>query len=131
MSTTISTGVGLYAPGENITGEATSAITAKTFLQITGDRSTTSGGNIAVAPATAAGRICGVARNDAASGALVAIARGASRVVKVTANGTIAAFAEVQVGASGQAVTKSSGVAVGYALTGAVSGADAEISLYN
>jgi hypothetical protein len=130
MSTTITTNVGVYSPGRDITGEATAAITAKTFLAITGDRSTTSGGNIAVAPATAAGRIVGVARNDAATGQLVTIARGNSRVVKVTANGTIAAFAEVQVGANGQAVTKSSGVAVGYALTGATSGVDAEISLY-
>jgi hypothetical protein len=128
MSTIISTGVGIYNPDENLTGEATATVTAKTFLQISGNR--VSGGNIAVAPATAAGRTCGVARNDAASGELVTIARGNSRVVKVTANGTIAAFAEVQVGASGQAVTKSSGVAVGYALTGATSGADAEISLY-
>ncbi|WP_167107272.1 capsid cement protein [Mycobacterium sp. DL592] len=130
MSTTITTGVGIYAPGDNITGEATGTIAAKTFLAISGDRSTTTGGNIAVVTATAAGRVCGVARNSAAAGELVTIARGNSRVVKVTASGTIAAFAEVQVGANGAAVTKTSGIAVGYALTGASSGADAEISLY-
>src|SRR5262245_8132936 len=128
MSTTITTNVGIYAPGDNITGEATATITAKTFLAISGNR--TDGGNIAVAPAAAAGRIVGVARNDAASGEFVAVARGNSRVVKVTAGGSIAAFAEVEVGANAKAVTKASGVAVGYALTAATSGADAEISLY-
>ncbi len=56
--------------------------------------------------------------------------RGNSRVVKVTAGGSIAANAEVEVGANAKAVTKSSGVAVGYAITGASSGAVAEISLY-
>ena len=130
MSTTLTTGVGIYSPGRDITGEATAAIVSKTFVAISGDRSTTSGGNIALVTATAAGRICGVACNNAAPGELVVVARGNSRVVKVTANGTIAAFAEVQVGANGQAVTKSTGIAVGYALTGAASGADAEISLY-
>jgi Uncharacterized conserved protein (DUF2190) len=128
MSTTITTGVGIYAPGDNVSGEATATITAKTFLAISGNR--TSGGNIAVAPATAAGRIVGVARSDAASGEVVTIARGGGRVVRVTAGGTIAAFAEVEVGSAGKAVTKASGVAVGYALTGATNGTDAEISLY-
>ncbi len=128
MSTIIGTNAGIYDPGKDITGEATGTVTAKTFLAISGNR--TSGGNIAVATATAAGRICGVARNDAGSGGLVTIARGNSRVVKVTAGGAIAAFAEVEVGANGKAVTKASGVPVGYALTAAASAADAEISLY-
>lgn len=125
MSTTL-TNVRVYEPGRDITGEATGAITAKTFLKISGNR--TSGGNIAVVTATAAGRVCGVAKHDAASGALVSIARGG--VVKVTASANIAAGAEVEVASGGQAVTKSSGVAVGYAITGATSGGDAEISLY-
>lgn len=128
MSTTITTNVGIYDPGRDISGEATAAITAKTFLAITGSRTT--GGNVAVAPATAAGRVCGVARNDAPSGQLVTIARGNSRVVKVTAGGAIAAFAEVEVGANAKAVTKATGIAVGYALTAAALGDDAEISLY-
>jgi hypothetical protein len=127
MSTTISAGAGIYAEGENITGVATTTVTAKTFLAITADRS---GGNISVGTATAAGRVAGVAKFDAASGELVSIARGNARVVKVTAGGTINAFAEVEVGTAGKAVTKASGVAVGYAVTGATSGGDAEISLY-
>lgn len=127
MSTVISN-PSVYDPGADITGQATATVTAKRFLAISGNR--TAGGNIAVAPATAAGRTCGVAGNDAASGQLVRIVRGNSRVVKVTASGAIAANAEVQVGANGTAATKSAGVAVGYAITGAADTADAEISLY-
>lgn len=128
MSTNIGTNAGVYDPGKDITGEATAAITPRTFLAISGNRTT--GGNIAVAPAAAAGRICGVARDYAGVGGLVTIARGNSRVVKVTAGGAIAAFAEVEVGANAKAVTLASGVPVGYALTAAANGGDAEISLY-
>lgn len=127
MSTTL-TNPSVYDPGANITAQATAAVTARTFLAISGNR--VSGGNIAVAPATAAGRTCGVAGNDAANGGLVTLVRGSSRVVRVTTAGVIAAGAEVEVGTGGKAVTKTSGVAVGYAVTGAASGADAEISLY-
>ncbi|MFH5207569.1 capsid cement protein [Antrihabitans sp. NCIMB 15449] len=122
MSTTIN----IYAPGGDITGQATGTVTAKRALKISGNRT---GGNVAVAPADAAGRIFGVAADDAAVGELVAVARGSGRVVKVTAGGTIAAFAEVEVGTGGKVVTKTSGVAVGYALTGATLDTDAEISL--
>jgi hypothetical protein len=118
----------VYSPGADITAEATGTIVARTCVSISGNR--TSGGNVAVVTATAAGRIAGVAATDAASGDLLQIVRGNSRVVKITANGTIAAFDEVQVGSSGKVVTKSSGVAIGYALTGATTGVDAEISLY-
>jgi hypothetical protein len=128
MSTTISGSGTVYDPGQTITGQATAAVTAKRFLAVSGSRA--AGGNVSVAPATAAGRTCGVAGNDAAIGELVRVVRGNSRVVKVTASGAIAAGAEVEVGAAGQAVTKAAGVAVGYAITAAASGADAEISLY-
>lgn len=119
--------VGIYEPGADLTGVATGAITGKRFLAISGNRSN---GNLAVAHATAAGRIAGVSRWDAAIGQLVGVARGSGRVIAVTAGGNIAAFAEVEVGSNGQAVTKASGVAVGYAVTAATSGGDAEISLY-
>lgn len=127
MSTTL-TNPSVYDPGANITGEATGSITARRFLAISGNR--TSGGNIAVTTATAAGRICGVAGNDASTGELVNVVRGNSRVVKVAAGGSISAGAEVEVGAAGKAVAKSSGTAVGYALTQASNNTDAEISLY-
>ncbi|WP_018599664.1 capsid cement protein [Mycobacterium sp. 155] len=127
MSTTIAN-PSVYDPGANITAQATAVVTARTFLAISGNR--VSGGNLAVATATAAGRVCGVAGNDAANGGLVTVVRGNSRVVRVTTAGIIAAGAEVEVGAAGKAVTKTAGVAVGYAVTGAASGDDAEISLY-
>ncbi|KUI13454.1 hypothetical protein AU191_16830 [Mycolicibacterium acapulense] len=127
MSTTMHN-PSVYAPGADITGEATAAVTAKRFVVISGNR--TAGGNIAVAPAAAGARPCGVAGNDAAIGGLVRVVRGNSRVVRVTASGAIAANVEVQVGANGTVATKAAGLAVGYALTAAADGADAEISLY-
>ncbi|MFV8312735.1 capsid cement protein [Mycobacteroides chelonae] len=118
----------IYAPGADITAQATATVTARRFLAISGDR--VSGGNIAVAPAPAGARSFGVAGNDAIVGGLVTVVRGNSRVVKVAAAGAIAAGAEVEVGAAGKAITKASGVAVGYAITGAANNTDAEISLY-
>jgi hypothetical protein len=120
--------VGVCEPGRDITGRASAGVTGKRFLKITGNRG--AAGNIAVAHATAAGRVCGVSKYDAASGDIVGVARGNSRVTYVTASGSIAAFAEVEVGTAGVAVTKTSGIAVGYALTGAADGEDAQISLY-
>lgn len=127
MSTTI-TNPSVYDPGKDITAEATATVTARRFLTISGNR--TAGGNVAVAPAAAGARTCGVAGNDAAVGGLVCLVRGNSRVVRVTASGAIAAGAEVQVGANGTATTKAAGIAVGYAITGAADTADAEVSLY-
>lgn len=124
--------IGVYEPGQDITGHCSAAVTGKRFLAITGNRQTADGSNnITVAHATAAGRICGVSNADAASGKKVGIARGNSRVTFVTATAALTAFQEVEVGANGQAAPKSAGIAVGYAVT-ACSGAgvDAEISLY-
>lgn len=115
----------VYAPGADVTALASAAVTGRRFVAISGNRS---GGNVSVAHATAAGRKFGVSKHDAAAGALVGVAR--DGVVWVRTAGAIAAFAEVEVGANGQAVTKSAGIAVGYALTGAASGVDAEIALY-
>ena len=118
---------GVYEPGRDITGHCSAAVTGKRFLKISGNRSD---GNIAVAHADAAGRVCGVSAYDAAINKKVTVKRGNSRVVFVTAGGNIAAFAEVEVAAGGTAVTKAAGIAVGYAITAATNGADAEISLY-
>ena len=129
MSTTIGTNPSVYEPGQDITGAATAAVTARRFVKIAGNRS--AAGNVAVTPAAAGDRAFGVAGHDAATGQLVRVVRGASRVVRVTATGAIAAGAEVQVGANGTAATKSTGIAVGYAINGAADTADAEISLYS
>lgn len=119
--------VNVYAPGADVTAVATTAVLAKRLVGISGNRS---GGNVAVAPATAAGRAFGVAKDDAAIGELVSVARSAGRVVLVKAAGAIAANAEVEVGTAGQVITKAAGIAVGFAITGATSGTDAQISLY-
>ena len=98
------------------------------FVAITGSR--TARGNVAVGPAAAGVRPFGVAATDAAVGELVRIVRGGSRVVRVTAAGAIAANTDVQVGANGTATTKAAGIAVGYAITAAVDGGEAQVSLY-
>ena len=124
--------ISFYEPGRNITAVTSAAVTGKRFLAITGNRSTvaSTNGNITVAHAAAAGRICGVSQADANVGQLVGVVRGNSRVVPVTAAAAITAFQEVEVGANGQAVPRATGVAVGYAITAAALGADAQISLY-
>lgn len=114
-------------PGADVTGQASATIIGKRFLAITGNMQTD--GSITVAHATAGGRITGVSKYDAASGKKVGVARG-PKVVPVTAGANIAAFAEVEVGTAGQAITKASGVAVGYVETAATSGADARVYLY-
>lgn len=119
--------IDVYDPGRDITGRATAAVTGKRFLKISGNRS---GGNIAVAPCAAGDRSCGVAKYDAASGDIVGVARGNSRVVRVTAGAALAAGDEVQAGAGGVAIVAAAGAKLGYALTAAANGADAEISLY-
>jgi hypothetical protein len=50
-------------------------------------------------------------------------------IVPVTAGGTIAAGAQVEVGTNGQAVTLASGKAVGTCCDGATNGNDARIAL--
>ncbi|UCZ89853.1 capsid cement protein [Gordonia sp. WA4-43] len=120
--------IDIYGPGRDITARASAAVATSRFVKISGN---TTEGVPAVAHADAGGRIAGVAKYPAATGELVGLARGASRVVRVAAAGTIPAFAEVEVGADGKAVAKTSGIAVGYALTAAASGTDAAVSLYH
>jgi hypothetical protein len=121
--------VGVYEPGADITGHASAAVTGKRFLKISGNREATDN-NLQVAHADAAGRVCGVSKYDAAIGKKVGIVRGNSRVTNVTAGANLTAFQEVEVGANGTAVPLAAGKAVGYAVTAAANGADAEISLY-
>lgn len=66
--------------------------------------------------ATAAGSAIGVSMNQAADGEVLDIADG---IVIVEAGGVIAAGADVEVGANGKAVAKTTGIGVGVAITGA------------
>lgn len=119
----------LFRPGADVTGLTTGAVTGKTFVDISATRDATTG-LIKVATATAAGLTFGVAAYDAASGARVPVIRGKGSIVPVTAGGTIAAGAEVEVGSSGRAVTIASGKARGRAVEAGTSGNDVFVELY-
>jgi hypothetical protein len=117
--------VRVYAPGADITAEATATVTARRFVKISGNR--TAGGNVAVDAAGAGDRVFGVTADDASAGGLVRVARGG--VVKVVAGAAITAGADVQSNASAAAVPASTGTVVGIAVTGAANGGTAEIAL--
>jgi hypothetical protein len=127
-----------YEPGGRITGQATVAVVGKRFVMVSAARlsgpepvtDAVDGGNIRIAPATAAGRVMGVASHDAAIGEKVAVICDPGTVVPVTAGAAIAFFEEVEVGANGTAVPLAAGVAVGYAVDDAANAADAQIKLY-
>ena len=119
----------LYQIGKHLTATVATAVTGKTFVDISGATlNPATGALISVAPATAAGKVLGVAAFDAAVGAQVlAIGEG---VVPVTAGAAITAGAEVEVGTGGKAITLASGKAVGRALTTAANNADVYVRLY-
>ena len=66
--------------------------------------------------ATAAGSAIGVSMNQAADGEVLEIADG---IVMVEAGGAITAGAGIEVGTDGKAVTNTSGIGIGIALTSA------------
>jgi hypothetical protein len=125
-----------YTPGQEISGiVTTTAVVGKTFVKVNANRAagpalntSAAGGNVAIGPASAAGAPLGVARWDGAVGAIVPVVT--AGVVPVTAGGTIAAGAEVEIDSSQRAVAYSSGIKVGYCLSGATVGNDAQIKLY-
>lgn len=121
-----------YEEGDRMTGVATAAVTGKRFVAISADKS--ADGPVSIAPPAAAGRVFGVAEQDAAIGRKVGIIRSRGTVVPVTtgpASGAMAAFAQVQVDATGAVVPLAAGVAVGFLLTSTPgNGADAMVSIY-
>lgn len=119
-----------YRPGQDVTATAGGAITGKTFVDISAALGVAAGTPITVVTATAAGLSVGVASRDTASGAKLQVVRGKGSIVPVTAGGTIALGAEVEVGASGRAVTIASGKARGRAWSAGTSGNDVFIELY-
>lgn len=116
----------LFRPGRDITGLTTGTVTGKTFVDVSATRG--ADGMIKVATAAAGAKALGVAKYDAASGALVGILLGG--VVPVTAGGTIAFGAEVEVGSAGKAITLASGKAVGKAVEAGTNGNDIQIKFY-
>lgn len=120
----------LYRPGADLTATASGAIVGKTFVDISAAVNAATGATATVVTATAAGLSVGVASRDTASGAKLHVLRGVGSIVPVTAGGTIAVGAEVEVGASGRAVTIASGKARGRAWSAATVGTDVFIELY-
>lgn len=129
-----------YDEGDEITGHVDVAVAGKTFVKVNNNiqsgpglsapGASGGGGNIRIAPATAAGRSFGVAAYDAAVGSKVTVLRAPGLVLPVVAGAAIAAFQEVEIGANAKAVPLAAGKAVGYALTAAAQDADAMIHLY-
>ena len=115
----------LFRPGANITVKATSAVTGKTFVDVTA--AADSDGLFKAATSTAAVRPFGVASRDIASGDTGLVLRGG--IVNVTAGGNIAVGAEVEVGTGGKAVTLASGKSVGKAVSAGSSNNDVLVAL--
>jgi hypothetical protein len=130
--------VPFYEPGDAITGCPTTAVVGCRFVGISAARVTAAGatkGLVSIAPATAAGRVFGVAGRDAAVGTPVKVFRKRGTVVPVQAsNATITAFAEVEVVGSGASAgmvkALASGVAVGYVIDDCAANGLAQVSLY-
>lgn len=121
---------GIYEPGQDITGQASATVVGKRFVSVSGARDAST--HLTKWATTAAGaQAHGVAAFGVSTGQPFTVLRGNSRVVTVTAdNAAIAAGADVQVGANGTAITKTTGIAVGFAIDAAAANGDAQISLY-
>lgn len=126
-----------YKPGKDITCHANVGLTGKRAVAIVANRqsgpglsTTAEGGNYVVGLPAAGGRIFGVAGYTVLSGEKLPVKRGGVVPMEVGAT-PVTAFAEVEVDATGKVIPKAAGVAIGFACSGAASGADAEIALYN
>lgn len=131
-----------YERADRLTGQASAAVTGKRLLAISGNRVSgpaipgspsvgasdpTDGGNYQVAHAAAQGAAIGASTWDAAIGEKVDIIR--RGVVPITAAANIVANARLEAGANGQVQTLTTGVCIGIAMTGCLSGADCEVLL--
>jgi hypothetical protein len=123
---------------EDLTCQATGAITGKRLVKISANRQSgpalntaIDGSNYLVAQCVAGEGALGVAKYDAASGAKVGVIT--AGIVPITAGSTITYFQEVMADVNGKVVPYAAGAgvfAIGRAMTGAASAADAEIKLY-
>lgn len=113
-----------FKAGQDVTGSATVALTGKRFVAIAaGGRP----GAPAIGAAVAGAKPFGVLGHDVAKDGHVHVLRGG--IVPVTAGADLTAGTEVEVGADGKAVAKTSGIAVGTVIANAATGADAAIAL--
>jgi hypothetical protein len=116
-----------YDDSEQITARASVDVTGKRFVAVSGNRS---GGNVTAAPAAAGARALGVAGFDAPAGGVFTVLKLDGQILPVVADGAITANDEIVVGANGKAksLAAATGVhVVGFALNGALDGADAQI----
>jgi hypothetical protein len=119
----------------DITVQASAAVTGKRFVAPSANRTggpglSTSATNVyVVAHAPAGAKPAGVSVYDAPSGGLLGIIGTPGRIVPVTAGAAITAGQQVEVGTAGQAIPLATGQRAGLAMTGAASGAAAEIKL--
>jgi hypothetical protein len=121
----------LFRPGADVTCQTTGAVVGKTFVDISATRDATTGLiKVATAAASTTNKAFGVATFDAASGGRVTVIKGPGQILPVTAGGAIAFNAEVEVGASGRAVTRTTGRAVGRAVEAGTNGNDVFIELF-
>lgn len=121
----------------DVTFTATAAVTGKTFIAPSANResgpglsATPEGSNYKMATCGAGDKPFGVARYDVAKDAKGGAIGTPGRIVPVTTGGAIAAGDEVEVGSAGKAIKLASGIAVGLCVSGAASGAEAEVKLY-
>jgi hypothetical protein len=120
----------------NVSFRAAGAVTGKTFVSPSADRTGGPGlssdlANLYVFSTCPAGeRAAGVAKYDVTDGNEGGVHGQPGMIVPVTAGATIAAGEEVQVGPAGAAIPLAAGIAVGLAMSGAAAAADAEIKLY-
>lgn len=109
-----------------VTCRTTAAVTGKRFVDISGAAVASTGVLPGVAHATAAAKVFGVSARDAASGTNVQVESVPGTVVPVTCSAAVTAGAEVEVATGGKAVTKSSGVPAGIAVS-TTSAADTDL----
>ncbi|PKF69347.1 capsid cement protein [Corynebacterium mastitidis] len=116
-----------YQPGTDLTARATTTITGKTFVSISGPRT---GGSIQVTTCNGTTPIIGVAKYDTNQGGLVGVARGAARILTITAGEAITAGQAVTSNQDGQVIPATEGQQIaGWAIDNATPGEDALISL--
>ncbi|WBT08983.1 hypothetical protein PAB09_01120 [Corynebacterium sp. SCR221107] len=93
-----------FNPGTDLTAVTATAVTGKTFLGYAGAMTRDL---ITVTTATAGKPTAGVAKYDADTNTLVGVARGAGRIVTVTAETQLVAGDPIAVGTAGKATNES------------------------
>lgn len=122
-----------FKPGENVPAYAAADITAGRFVRVSATKDTR--GSYVISHCGAGARANGVAERDAVGG--VKDWRGGTNIVRrgaiarVTAGGAVAVGAEVESDATGRAVTRTTGVALGMAMHAVAAAGDVlEVDLF-